>query len=227
MNKKALRKLSYGLYLISSRREGRFNGQIADVVFQVTSGPPMIAMAINKKNLTHEFIKESGVFTISVLSKEAPMRFIGHFGFRSGRDIDKFKNVNYKIGITKAPVVLENTVAYLECEVVKSVDVGSHTLFIGRVVDAQVLSDVEPMSYAYYHEIKGGVTPKTAPTYEEKEREVDMKKYKCKVCGYIYDPRKGDPEGGIKPNTSFERLPSDWVCPLCGAGKDQFEPVEE
>ena len=154
------------------------------------------------------------------------MKFIGHFGFKSGREMDKFKDVNYKIGDNGVPILLDNTIAYLVAEVTEEVDVETHTIFIGKVVEAEILKNEEPMTYAYYHEVKQGKAPKTAPTYikEESTRGVgDMVKYRCKVCGYVYDPEKGDPDSGIKPGTSFEELPEDWVCPICGAGKEEFE----
>jgi len=233
MDKKALHKISYGLYIVSSKKGDKFNGQIANTVFQTTAEPPMVAICINKKNLTHEFIQKSKVFTISILSKETPMKFIGLFGFRSGRDLDKFKDVNYKIGITGIPIVLDNTIGYLECEVISSMDAKSHTLFLGKVLNAEIINGREPMTYAYYHEVKGGKSPKTAPTYIKKEKieerlkkEETMAKYECTVCGYIYDPEKGDPDSGINPGTPFEKLPDDWVCPECGVGKDEFEKVE-
>ncbi|MCK4395346.1 rubredoxin [candidate division WOR-3 bacterium] len=226
MNNKTLHKISYGLYIISSKKGKKFNGQIANTVFQVCSEPSVIAVCINKENLTHEFIKESGVYTVSILSENTPMRFIGLFGFKSGTDIDKFKGVDYKVGVTGAPVVLDNSIGFLEAEVMSSADVITHTVFFGKVVEADILNDKEPMTYAYYHTVKRGKAPKTAPTYikEEKQKEVEkMEKYVCKVCGYIYDPEKGDPDSGIKPGTPFEELPDDWVCPVCGVGKDEFE----
>jgi len=226
VNPKALYQISYGLYVVSSRKSDKFNGQIANTVFQITSEPPTIAVSINKQNLTHQFIKESQKFAVSVLSKDTPMKFIGHFGFRSGREIDKFKDVNYKIGDNDIPIVLDNAIAYLVAEVIKEVDVGTHTIFMGKVVEAEILKNEEPMTYAYYHEVKQGKAPKTAPTYikeETKEEVENMVKYRCKVCGYVYDPEKGDPESGIKPGTPFEELPEDWVCPICGAGKEEFE----
>lgn len=165
MNEKTLHKISYGLYIVSSKMDDRFNGQIANTVFQTTAEPPIMAVCINKKNLTHEFIKKSKIFTISILSEKTPMKFVGQFGFRSGRDLDKFKNVNYKIGVYGAPIVLDNTVGYIECEVIGSMDAMSHTLFLGKVLDAEIIKDGEPMTYSYYHEVKGGKLPKTAPTY--------------------------------------------------------------
>jgi len=228
MNLKALYKLGYGLYVVCSKKGDKLNGQIANTVFQITSEPPTIAVSINKNNLTHEFIKESRVLTASVLSQDTPLSFIGHFGFKSGRDIDKFEGINYKKGETQAPVVTDNTLAYLEARVIQEVDAGTHTIFIGELVGADVLKEGEPMTYAYYHQVKRGATPKTAPVYvEEKKIAVTRApKYKCSVCGYIYDPELGDPDGGIKPGTPFEEIPDDWVCPVCGAAKSQFEKIE-
>ena len=229
MNLKALRNLSYGLYVVSSRNGDRFNGQIANTVIQVTSEPPTVAVCINKQTLTHEYITQSKVFTASMLSQDTPLSFIGHFGFKSGRELDKFKDVDYKLGDSKAPIVLDHTLAYLEAKVINQVDVGTHTIFIGELVGADVLKEGEPMTYAYYHEVKRGTTPKTAPSYIEERKEVasKMAKYRCTVCGYVYDPELGDPDGDIKPGTPFEDIADTWVCPVCGASKDQFEKVEE
>lgn len=224
MNPKTLYKISYGLYVVSSKKDNKFNAQIANTVVQVTSEPKMLSVCINKENLTHNFIQESNVFTVSILSKNTPLKFIGNFGFKSGREFDKFKDINYKIGITGAPIVMDNAIGYLEIELINSVDVGTHTIFIGKVVDGEILNNDEPMTYAFYHEIKGSRSPKTAPIYiEERKEEVKMQKYKCTVCGYIYDPEKGDPDSGIKPGTPFEKLPDDWTCPVCGAEKSLFE----
>ena len=224
MNLEALHRLGYGMYIVSSRKGDRLNGQIANTVFQITSEPPTIAVSINKQNLTHEFIKESKVMVVSILSRDTPLPFIGRFGFKSGREIDKFEGVNYEIGKRQAPVVTDNTLAYLEAKVIQEVDVGTHTIFIGELVGGEIVKEGEPMTYAYYHQVKRGTTPKTAPSYiEEKTRVIKAAKYKCTVCGYIYDPELGDPDGGIKPQTPFEELPDDWVCPICGASKSEFE----
>ena len=226
MDARAFRLVSYGLYIVTSKRGRELNGQIANTVFQVCAEPPVIAVCINKKNYTHKFIEESGVFAISILSKEAPMKLIGQFGFKSGRDIDKFENVNYKAGKTGAPLVTDFTVGFIEAEVMKSMEVGTHTLFVGKVVEASVLGREEPLTYAYYHEIKGGRSPETAPTYIKSEEVNKVDKYVCQICGYVYDPEKGDPDGGIAPGTAFEDIPDDWVCPVCGASKDQFKKME-
>jgi flavin reductase (DIM6/NTAB) family NADH-FMN oxidoreductase RutF/rubredoxin len=227
MDTKALYKISYGVYIVCSVDGDKINGQIANTVIQAASEPPTIAVSINKDNLTHEFIKKSGVFTASVLSQDTPLSFIGNFGFKSGRDTNKFADVNYKIGTTKTPVITDNTTAYLEVRVTKEIDVGTHTMFIGELVDAGVLTEDTVMTYEYYHQVKRGTTPKSAPSYvEKKEEKSGMKKYECSVCGYVYDPAEGDPENGIVAGTAFEDLPDDWVCPICGASKDDFREVD-
>lgn len=227
MNTKALYKISYGVYVVCSVNGDKINGQIANTVIQVASEPPTIAVSINKGNLTHEYIKESGVFTASILCQDAPLPFIGNFGFKSGRDINKFEGINYRIGTTGAPVVTENATAYLEVKVTKEIDVGTHTMFIGELVDAGVLTEDTVMTYEYYHQVKRGTTPKSAPSYvEKKEEKSGMKKYECSVCGYIYDPEEGDPDSGIAPGTAFADLPDDWVCPICGASKADFREVD-
>jgi len=226
MNIKTLYKISYGLYVISSKKGSRINGQIANTVFQISSEPPVIAISINKENLTHRFIEDSKIFTVSILTKETPMKFIGRFGFKSGRDIDKFEGVEYRIGSTGAPILLKNSAGFLEVEIIKSIDVETHTVFFGKVIDADILNEEEPMTYAYYHSVKRGKAPKTAPTYikeENRKEEKKMGKYVCTLCGYVYDPEEGDPDSGIKPGTPFEEIPDDWVCPVCGADKSQFE----
>ncbi len=232
MNPKTLHKIPYGLYIVSSRSGDKLNGQIANALFQVTAQPQTIAVSINKQNLTHEYIDTSKVFSASILCQDAPMALIGLFGYKSGRDVDKFKTIKYKTGVTGAPIVLDSCLGYLEARVIDQISVGTHTIFIGRVEDAELLSSDPPMTYEYYHEIKGGRSPKTAPTYQpneqqkKKKEEKTMKKYVCTVCGYIYDPEIGDPDSDIAAGTAFEDLPDDWVCPLCGAGKDAFEPQE-
>jgi len=228
MNLQALHRLSYGMYVVCSKKNDKFNGQISNTVIQVCSEPPVIAMALNKQNLTNEYVAASKVFTVSVLAEQTPLNLIGNIGFKSGRDVDKLKGVNYKIGETGAPIVLDNTLAYLEAKVISQMDVSTHTIFVGEVMAAEVVKEGEPMTYAYYHQVKRGTTPKTAPTYveEKKEEKPKMSKYKCQVCGYIYNPELGDPDGHIKPGTPWEKLPDDWVCPVCGATKDKFDKID-
>jgi flavin reductase (DIM6/NTAB) family NADH-FMN oxidoreductase RutF/rubredoxin len=227
MNLNALRKIGYGMYVIGSFQGERKNAQIANTVFQISSEPPTLAVSINKNNLTHEFIKASRVFSASVLTESAPISFIGDLGFKSGRDTDKFKAVKHKTGLTGAPVVLDNTNAYYEVEVTHEVDAGTHTVFIGNVVAAEVITEDPGMTYDFYHRVKRGTTPKSAPSYIAKEKEASetMSKYECTVCGYIYDPALGDPDGSILPGTPFEKLPDTWVCPVCGAAKSEFKKI--
>ena len=125
-------------------------------------------------------------------------------------------------------MVLDNTIGYLEAEVNTHVDTGTHTVFIGKVVAAEFVKDGEPMTYTYYHAIKGGKVPQSAPTYiKEESHPTGMTRYRCTICGYIYAPEKGDPDSGIKRGKLFEELPDDWVCPICGALKEQFKELEE
>jgi len=165
MDPQVLRSLSYGMYIVSAARNGILNGQVANAVFQVCSQPPVVAACINRQNLTHGFMEASGAYSVSVLDQDTPLPFIGRFGFRSGRDLDKFKGVEYRMGSTGAPVVVEHAVGYLEARVVDRLEVGTHTIFVGHLVDGAPLTDRPPMTYAYYHHVKGGKSPKTAPTY--------------------------------------------------------------
>jgi flavin reductase (DIM6/NTAB) family NADH-FMN oxidoreductase RutF/rubredoxin len=234
MDKGALQKCSYGVYVVSTQGEGKLNGQIANTVCQITSEPATISVSLNKDNLTHDLIRKSRVFSVSVLSEDAPMQFIGRFGFKSGRDTDKFDGINYKTGKTSSPIVLDYATSYMECELLNSMDVGTHTVFIGRVVDAEVVGEGRPMTYDYYHQVKGGKSPKAAPTYigveeEQKKGEKEegpMASYKCIICGYVYDPTEGDSTSGIAAGTAFEDLPDSWVCPVCGAQKSEFEKID-
>jgi flavin reductase (DIM6/NTAB) family NADH-FMN oxidoreductase RutF/rubredoxin len=225
----ALQKISYGMYVVGSVDGDKINGQIANSAIQVTNEPPTIAVSINRNNLTHDFITKNKVFSLSILTVDAEMTLIGHFGFKSGRDINKAEGVKYKKGRTGVPIFLDSACASLEAEVISSVVVGTHEIFIGKVVESEVINANEPMTYAYYHAVKKGKSPKSAPTYiktEEKKETGNMDKFVCKVCGYVYDPAKGDPESGIKPGTAFDAIPNTWVCPVCGAGKEAFEKVK-
>lgn len=220
------------MYIVSSREGGRFNGLIINTANQVTSSPPQVSINISKKNLTHEFIEKSKVFSISILKKDTPLKFIGKWGFRSGRDIDKFKDTNYKFATTGAPIVLDNTIGFMDLKLVGQLDVSSHTIFVGEVIESEIIDDDEPLTYNYYRDVKGGRSSKNAPTYSGwaenagKEKDEDLTKWVCGKCGYIYDPHAGDSEGDIPPGTPFSRLPDSWTCPLCKAPKDRFRKLE-
>jgi rubredoxin len=160
------------------------------------------------------------------------LSFIGWFGFKSGRIENKFKDVAFKLLPSGCPVVLDNSIAYLEVKVINSFDCITHTLFLGEMIGSQVIKNARPMTYAYYHEVKRGTTPQSAPTFIKDEapstkRSPAMKKYRCVICNYIYDPAIGDPDHGIPKGMPFDRLPDNWVCPVCGADKSQFEVEEE
>lgn len=231
VNPHIFRRISYGLYLIGSTKDGRINAQIANTFFQITSDPATVAIGINKNNLTHDYIKSSGVFTASILSESVSLELIGHFGFKSGRNVDKFATITFKLGETGAPYLTENSVAYLEAKVINSVDTPSHTLFIGKVINGALLNEEEPLTYADYHLRKTGTQPaerQITPSVKGPESipaPSPGQKYQCAVCSYIYDPAVGDPDSGIAPGTPFADIPDDWVCPICGVSKDQFDPL--
>ena len=162
----SIRLLSYGLFVLCSKKEGKFNGLIVNTIFQITSKPQMVAVSISKNNYTHDFIVASKAFTASILDRETPLKFIGRFGFRSGRNYDKFKDpINYEKFITGVPIVMDHSLGYMECVVKDSVDCGTHTLFVAKVVGGAVTKVGKPLTYAYYHEVKKGKSPKNAPTY--------------------------------------------------------------
>ena len=164
-DRRAFRDLSYGLYIVTSLDGDRLNGQIVNTVIQVTSDPARVAVILNNQNLTHEFISKSGLFGVSVLDESAPMTFMGLFGFRSGRDVDKLSQVEFKTGVTGCPLVLEHALSVLEAKVINQIDLGTHTIFIGDTVNAEVLKDGRPLTYRYYQEFLKGKAPATAPTY--------------------------------------------------------------
>lgn len=226
MNLEALFTLNCGMYVVASSHQGKMNGLIINALVQVTAFPPQIVASVNKESLTVSLIEKSGYFSVSVLEKDAPLQLIGLFGFRTGRDVDKFSQVNYFFRKTGSPILKDHTVAYVEAKVVSKLDAGTHVLFLGEVVETEFLdSQKEPMVYGYYRDVKGGKVPRTAATYQEKKENASIGRYRCVVCGYIYDGRFGDPDSGIPAGTPFEELPDDWVCPICGVGKDKFEKL--
>ena len=194
--------LSYGLFVLSAREDGRDNGCIINTAQQVTDSPKRISVAVNKDNLTHDMIARTGMFNLSVLSEDADFGVFKQYGFRSGRDADKFaatpeaRTVN---GLRYVPGVSN---AVISGRVIETVDCGTHTLFIAEVTEAKTLSETPSATYAYYFD---HIKPKPAPTQEQKTGFV------CKICGWVY-------EG--------ETLPPDIVCPLCKHGAEDFEPLK-
>ena len=163
MNEKAFWNLSYGVYIISAWDENRPTGFTANSVMQITSEPPSFAVSINHINYTNQCIDKTGNFAISVLGKKTNPLIIGTFGFRSGKDINKFDTVQYEIR-SGMPVVKESC-AYIICEVANKTETDTHAVYFGKAFDADILSDDEPMTYAYYHKVIKGKSPKNAPTY--------------------------------------------------------------
>lgn len=240
MQIEAFFKLSYGLYIVSTESAGKKNGYIANTAFQVTAEPAQLAISCSKDNFTTHLIEESGVFSLSILHQDVDQSVISTMGYKSGKEINKFEKIKYINGQTGVPIVTEGCSAWFECSVVQKVDVGSHIIFIGKVLDSRLIDEKSvPMTYAYYREIKNGVAPKNAPTYVDKSKLTETKKesssdqksklnqkWECTVCGQIYDPLEGDPDGGIEPGTAFEDIPDDWVCPTCGVSKEDFVPMD-
>jgi flavin reductase (DIM6/NTAB) family NADH-FMN oxidoreductase RutF len=165
IDSKALFSFSYGVYIVSSLREGRFNGQIANAAMQVTGDPCAVAVCLHKSNLTNEYVRASGLFSVSVLERDTPMPFIGRFGFKCGRDTDKFCEIGYERGLTGVPLVTDHALSVVEARVVQAVDVFTHTLFVGEVLSSRVVREGTALTYADYHLIKKGKSPKTAPTF--------------------------------------------------------------
>ncbi len=165
LNRRVFDDLSYGLYIVTSRNENRLNGQIVNTVIQVTSVPPRVAVTINKKNLTYEYISKSKFFGVSVLEENAPFTFFGPFGFRSGREIDKLSKVQFKEGVTGCPLVTEYALSLLEAKVVDQIDLGTHSIFIGDAVNSEVLKEGKPLTYQYYRQNLKGKTHQNSPTY--------------------------------------------------------------
>lgn len=227
MNLDALFALSCGMYVVSAQHAGEINGCIVNALVQVTAFPPQVVVSINKESRTLSLIKQSGYFGVSVLDQDTPLQVIGLFGFRSGKDTQKFSQVRHFFGKTGVPILSEHVVAYVEAKLIRSMDAGTHELLLGEVVETEFLNaETVPMTYGYYRDVKGGKVPRTAATYKGEDMQPgEIERYRCKVCGYIYDPRFGDPDSGIPAGTRFADLPEDWVCPICGVGKDQFEKV--
>ena len=198
----AMFKLSYGLFVLTAKDGDKDNGCIINTPTQITDTPPRISIAVNKRNFTHDMIIKTGEFNISILSESVPFSTFQRFGFQSGKDVDKFADVNYdertSNGIRYIP---ENSNAVISGKVVDCYDYGTHTVFIADVTEAFVLSGERSVTYQYYFD---HIKPKPqAP-------KADKKGYVCKICGYVYE---GD------------ELPEDYICPLCKHGAQDFEPL--
>jgi flavin reductase (DIM6/NTAB) family NADH-FMN oxidoreductase RutF len=167
MDKKAFFKISYGLYIVTTSFDGKDSGCVVNTLAQVTSDPPKVSVAINKNNFTEGQIEKSGRFAAVVIGQEADIKLIGTFGFRSSADTDKFAGVPTQRDANGIPYVTQSTLARFSCKLDKTLDLGTHVMLVGNVEDAEVLSDGEPMTYSYYHQIKKGTTPRNAPSYQK------------------------------------------------------------
>lgn len=221
MNSKVLRTLSYGVYIVSTMDGERPTGCTANSAMQITSSPATIAVSINHDNYTNHCIDASGLFAVSILAETSAPSLIGHFGFQSGREVNKFDTVSFEMK-SGVPIITDSC-GYIVCKVINKMETSSHTVFLGEVIDGDVLLSAPAMTYAYYHNVIKGKSPKTAPTYIPEEESAasaptentSASKWVCSVCGYIYD---GD--------APFEELPDDFVCPLCKQPKDKFKLQE-
>ena len=206
MNKKAVNKISYGLYVLSAKQGEKDNACIINTLSQLTSDPLRVSITVNKQNYTHDMILAEGEFTVSLLTQKVPFDYFKRFGFQSGRDVDKFDGFDACArGENGIYYITKYTNAYISGKVISTLDLGSHTLFVADVTAAEVLDEVPSLTYAYYH---SDVKPKPAAPSSSSGVKIG---WRCKICGYVY-------EG--------ENLPADFVCPLCKHGAEDFEKIE-
>ena len=201
MNLDVMKKLTYGLFVLTARDGQKDNGCIINTAVQVASEPNTISISVNKANYTHDMILKTGKFNVSILSEEAKFDTFKHFGFQSGRDVDKFSEVEISRADNGIAIIHnEQTNGYLSGKVIQSIDLGSHTLFIATVEDGEVWSDTPSTTYAYYF---ANIKPKPQPKPKQKG-------WICTICGYIY-------EGEV--------LPDDFICPVCKHPASDFRPL--
>lgn len=205
MDKKALYKLSYGVFMLSTKDKEMVNGCITNTCMQVANSPTRIAIAVINTNYTCDLIKKSGVFALSLLDQTCSYELIKHFGFQSGREVNKFENLQMPVDVNGIPYMGWQACAVISGKVISSQDLGSHTLFLAEVVDAKLLNDNAPLTYDDY---QTKVKPKPAPKAENKK----IVGWRCKICKYEYQGSE---------------LPEEFACPLCGHGADDFEPIYE
>lgn len=204
MNDKAMFSLTYGLFVLTAQENGKDNGCIINTAMQVTAQPNRISIAVSKANYTHDMIVRTGKFNISVLSEKAVFDTFRHFGFQSGKDVNKFENYSaWKRSANGIAYVTEGTNAWISGTVEQMIDLGTHTLFIASVDDMDVLTSDPSASYAYYH---AHIKPQP-----QKTEKTGKTAWRCRICGYVY-------EG--------EELPADYICPLCKHPASDFEKIE-
>lgn len=223
MNKNVFRNLSYGVYVVSTLDGERNTGCVANSIMQITSSPATIAVSMNHDNYTNSCIQSTGKFAVSILSEASAPSLIGQFGFQSGKDVDKFDGIDFSV--KEGLPVLNDCCGYIVCKVIDKMETSTHTVFLGEVIDGDTMGSAPAMTYAYYHNVVKGKSPKNAPTYiaeedtsskEISDKESDSSKnasskWVCGICGYVY-------EGEVP----FEELPDTFVCPVCRQSKDKF-----
>jgi len=207
MDVNVLKNLTYGVYVVSSICSGKSAGCIANSLMQITYDT--IAVSINHHNFTNKCIEDSKRFAVSILGIDCDENVIPIFGFQSGETVDKFSEVP-SIKIDGLDVV-KNSIGYLICELVNKMETDTHTVFLGKIINSEMLHNQIPMTYAYYHTVKNGTSPKNAPTYIEPVTDAKLA-YKCRICGFIY-------EGDIT------KEPDTYVCPICKKGKEFFDKI--
>ena len=208
LNKAVLWNLSYGVYIVSTMENNKPVGCVANSIMQLTHDT--IAISLNHQNYTNKIIKETKRLAISILNTEVEENLIPTFGFCSSKDRNKFENIEYKL-IDNLPIIT-NANGYITLEIIENVELETHTLFVGKIINGDILNNSIPMTYKYYHEVIKGRAPKTAPTYIEEEITKEGIKYKCSICGYIY-------EGDI------DKENNDFFCPICKQPKNVFVKI--
>jgi len=221
INFEAFFKVSYGLYVVCSGDKNRGNGFISNTVFQVTAEPAKFAVCCNKNNYTAEFIQRYNAFSVSVLEQNVSSDLIGSFGYKTGKEFDKMAGRSVRYGDTGVPILLNESIAFFEFKLLQTIDAGTHLIFIGELVNAEIIDNSkEPLTYLYYRQVKKGFAPKNAPTYIDKSKLAKptnvalSKKFKCPACGFVYDE--------AVEKVKYKDLPDEWVCPVCGTDKSDF-----
>jgi len=218
------------MYVIACPDGEKVAGYVANTVFQVTAEPPQLAISCHKYNFLNQAILNSEQFSVSVLQKNAGNDVI-RLGYSSSNDGDKFSGLMIRNSAAGTPVILDDCIAWFDCKLVNTFDVGSHLIFVGEVIEAELVNKfADPLTYAHYREVRKGLSPKNAPTFidksklniEPEQKSGELKTWVCPACGYVYDPAEGDPDSGIAPGTAFEDIPDDWICPVCAVGKSGF-----